>query len=95
MSSSAMDRMPILVGVGQVTEKKAGLEGLSSPVDLMAQACALAFEDAHLTREVMADVDTLVVVRSFRESTPNSPEALARRLGAETAEQWLMPNGGN
>lgn len=95
MSSGAMDRMPILVGVGQVTEKKAGLEGLSSPVDLMAQACALAFEDAHLAREVMADVDTLVVVRSFRESTPNSPEALARRLGAETAEQWLMPNGGN
>ena len=95
MSSSAMDRMPILVGVGQITEKTPGLEGLSSPVDLMVQATEAALADAHLGREALEQVDTLVVVRSFRESTPNSPEALAKRLGASSAAQWLMPNGGN
>ncbi|MGB0408290.1 MAG: hypothetical protein ACPGC1_13455, partial [Pseudomonadales bacterium] len=95
MSSSAMDRMPILVGVGQITEKTPGLEGLSSPVDLMVQATEAALADAHLSKTVLEQVDTLVVVRSFRESTPNSPEALAKRLGASNAAQWLMPNGGN
>ncbi|MGB0318069.1 MAG: hypothetical protein ACPGAD_04385, partial [Pseudomonadales bacterium] len=95
MSSSAMDRMPILVGVGQITEKTPGLEGLSSPVDLMVQATEAALADAHLGRAALEQVDTLVVVRSFRESTPNSPEALAKRLGASSAAQWLMPNGGN
>ena len=90
-----MDRMPILVGVGQITEKTPGLEGLSSPVDLMVQATEAALADAHLGRGVLEQVDTLVVVRSFRESTPNSPEALAKRLGASNAAQWLMPNGGN
>ena len=95
MSSSAMDRMPILVGVGQITEKTPGLEGLSSPVDLMVQATEAALADAHLSKTVLGQVDTLVVVRSFRESTPNSPEALAKRPGASHAAQWLMPNGGN
>ena len=95
MSSGARDRMPILVGVGQITEKTPGLEGLSSPVDLMVQATEAALADAHLSKAVLEQVDTLVVVRSFRESTPNSPEALAKRLGASNAAQWLMPNGGN
>ncbi|MEE4361982.1 MAG: acetyl-CoA acetyltransferase [Pseudomonadales bacterium] len=90
-----LDRIPVLVGVGQVTEKEPDLDRLSSPVDLMEQACWLAFDDAGIGRERVAELDTLVVVRSFRESTPNSPEALARRLGATGAEQWLMPNGGN
>ena len=61
----------------------------------MVQATEAALADAHLGRAALDQVDTLVVVRSFRESTPNSPEALAKRLGASSAAQWLMPNGGN
>ena len=61
----------------------------------MVQATEAALADAHLGRAALEQVDTLVVVRSFRESTPNSPEALAKRLGASSAAQWLMPNGGN
>lgn len=89
------ERTPILIGVGQVTEKETDLAKVSSPVDLMEQATWLAFEDAGIGRERAADLDVLAVVRSFRESTPNSPEALARRVGAANAEPWLMPNGGN
>lgn len=89
------DLTPILIGVGQVTEKEDDLSKVSSPLDLMEQATWRAFEDAGIGRERAADLDALVVVRSFRESTPNSPEALARRTGSVNAEQWLMPNGGN
>ncbi|HSG87679.1 MAG TPA: acetyl-CoA acetyltransferase [Pseudomonadales bacterium] len=89
------DNTPILIGVGQVTEKEEDLAKVSSPMELMEQATWQAFDDAGIARERVADVDVLAVVRSFRESTPNSPEALARRLGASKAEQWLMPNGGN
>ena len=90
-----LDRIPVLVGVGQVTEKESDLDRVSSPVDLMEQATWRAFDDAGIARARVSDLDTLVVVRSFRESTPNSPEALANRIGATGAEQWLMPNGGN
>ncbi len=86
--------VPVLVGVGQVTENPATVDG-SSAVDLSEQAARLAAEDAGISEQCFADLDTLVVVKSFRESTRNSPESLAARLGASRAEQWLMPNGGN
>ena len=86
---------PILVGVGQVTEKKVSLQHASSPVDLMEQAAHLALEDAGLDRARFHDLDALVVVKSFRESTQNSPAEVALRLGADQSKQWLAPNGGN
>ena len=88
-------RTPILVGVGQVTQKQDGLEGLSSPMDLMVDATWAACEDAGIGRERLSGVDTLVVVRSFREPMANSAEVLADRVGAANAAQWMMPNGGN
>lgn len=88
-------RTPVLIGVGQITEKEADLERVSSPMDLMEQATRVACEDAGIGRERLAEVDTLAVVRSFREPMANSAEVLARRLGAERAEAWMMPNGGN
>lgn len=90
-----LDHMPVLVGVGQITEKEDDLDRLSSPVDLMEQATWKALDDAGIARERLADLDELVVVRCFQESTRNSPQALARRLGASQARQWLTPNGGN
>ena len=91
----ADETTPILVGVGQVTEKDKPLDQASSPVDLMEQAVKIACDDAGIPASKMADIDTLVVVKSFRETTRNSPEALAKRIGASAAKQWLMPDGGN
>ncbi|MGI9322101.1 MAG: hypothetical protein ACR2PJ_00830, partial [Pseudomonadales bacterium] len=42
-----------------------------------------------------AELDTTVVVKSFREPTRNSPEVIAKRIGAGKAKQYLMPDGGN
>lgn len=89
------NRVPVLVGVGQVTEKEPDLDRVSSPLDLMEAATWRAVADAGIDRERLADVDVLAVVRSFKESTRNSPAALARRVGASSARQWLTPNGGN
>ncbi len=86
--------MPVLVGVGQVTEREFDIDS-SSVLDLMEQATYKAVADAGISRASLADLDSLVIVKSFRESTRNSPEALANRIGATRATQWLMPNGGN
>ena len=86
--------MPVIVGVGQVSEKEFDLDS-SSPVALMEKAVAESLEDAGLSSNIISELDTLAVVKSFREATKNSPEALARRIGANNAKQWLMPNGGN
>ena len=86
--------MPVLIGVGQVTEKEPDLNSASSPLDLMESATCLAAEDAGITRLQLGQLGVIVVVRSFREPTRNSPEALADRLGAANAAQWLTPDGG-
>ena len=86
--------MPVLVGVGQVTEKEFDLDS-SSVLDLVEQATYKATEDAGIAKASLGNLDSLVIVKSFRESTRNSSEALARRIGATQAKQWLMPNGGN
>ena len=86
--------MPVLVGVGQVTEKEVTLEG-SSVLDLIEQAVYQAADDAGISKKQLADLDTLAIVRSFRESARNTPESIANRIGASRARQWLMPNGGN
>ncbi len=90
-----VDLTPVLIGVGQVTEKDPDLDAASSPLDLSEQAIYLAAEDAGISRDQLAKLDVLAVVKCFREPTPNSPEVLAGRIGAANAKQWLMPDGGN
>jgi len=88
------DLMPVIIGVGQVTEKDPDLDSASSPLDLMESATSQAAEDAGITRRQLEELGVLVVVKSFREPTRNSPEALADRLGAKKAMLWLTPDGG-
>lgn len=91
----SQDDTPILIGVGQVTVRDEPLDALSTPLDLMQQAALVAAADAGLTADALADIDALVVVKSFREPMRNSPEALAHLLGATNARRWLTPDGGN
>lgn len=86
---------PVVIGVGEVTEKDPDLESASSPLDLMEAATRIAAGDAGIKLEQLEQLDSLVVVKSFREPTRNSPQALARRLGALQTEQWLVPDGGH
>ena len=74
-----LDNTPILIGVGQVTEKGRPLEEASSPLDLIEQAVYEAAKDANLDKSALAELDTLVIVRGFREPTKNSPEVIKNR----------------
>lgn len=85
---------PVLIGAGQVTVRDEPLDALSTPMDLMERAARLAAGDARLAPTALADVDRLVVVRSFREPMRNSPAVLARRIGADRSRRWITPVGG-
>lgn len=88
------DTTPILIGVGQRTVRDEPLGALSTPMDLMAAAARDAVADAGAPDDWLAGVDTLVVVKSFREPMRNSPATLARRIGAVNAATFLTPDGG-
>lgn len=96
--------MPVLVGVGQVTDHwdgTQGPEGAPSPKSLCVQASEIALADAGVSA---AEIDTLAVVRIFEDSVPgdrhphghntNLPGTIARDLGAKPARAIYAAVGG-
>ena len=89
--------MPVLVGVGQVTDQwdgTAGPDGAPSPKSLCVTASKLALDDAGIAA---SEIDTLAVVRIFEDSVPgdrhphghntNLPGTIARTV----PESWHWP----
>jgi acetyl-CoA C-acetyltransferase len=99
-------RTPVLVGVGQASERTddAGYRGLSA-VGLAAEAAREALADTGADPSaVAAAVDTVAGVRQFEISFPgapaplgrsdNYPRSVARRVGADPARAILEVVGG-
>ena len=106
MPVNAVDpRTPILVGVGQFTERvdDAGYRGMSS-VELATAAAAAALDDTRVDpAKVAGAVDTVVGLRQFEISgrgmatlgcSTNYPRSVAQRIGAAPARAVLEPIGG-
>ncbi|MFN8067434.1 MAG: acetyl-CoA acetyltransferase [Mycolicibacterium insubricum] len=99
-------RTPVLVGVGQFTERidDDGYRARSS-VELAAEAVRAALADTGAgPGAVAAAVDTVAGLRQFEICTPappplgasdNYPRSVARRLGFDPARAVLEPIGGN
>ena len=96
--------MPVLVGVGQVTDHwdgTAGPDGAPSPNSLCVSASKLALEDAGIAA---SEIDTLAVVRIFEDSVPgdrhphghntNLPGTIARDICAKPARAIYAAVGG-
>lgn len=91
--AAVADNTPVIVGVGQVSER-VGEEGYAelSHMDLAGGALKAAFADARGKRSVAQALDTLAAVRQFEQSSTryaapfghadNVPRAIARRAGA-------------
>ncbi|MEV0358651.1 acetyl-CoA acetyltransferase [Nocardia sp. NPDC050697] len=95
-------RTPVIVGVGQASERL-GAEGYRalSAADLAAAAVRAALADATVPA---ASIDTIAAVRAFDVASPyavaalgapdNVPRAVAARVGADPARAILGPTGG-
>ncbi len=83
-------RTPVIVGVGQLLDRDGGRE----PIDLAAEAVALAAEDAGAAG-LAARADTVAVVPmvSWRYFDPAA--LVAQRVGATPTERWYPSMGGN
>lgn len=96
--------MPVLVGVGQVTDHwdgTSGADGAPSPKSLCVTASRIALEDAGIEA---SEIDTIAVVRIFEDSVPgdrhphghnsNLPGTIARDLGASPSRAIYAAVGG-
>ena len=107
MSQPSLDpRTPVVVGVGQASERLGtpGYRG-RSPVDLAADAAREALADSGADPSVIATaIDTVVGVRQFENSFPraraplgrsdNYPRSVAGRIAATPARAVLEVSGG-
>jgi acetyl-CoA C-acetyltransferase len=107
MSQPPVDpRTPVVVGVGQASERL-GTPGYRrrSPVDLAADAAAEALADTGTDpAAVAAAIDTVAGVRQFENSVPraraplgrsdNYPRSVAGRIGASPGRAVLEVTGG-
>jgi acetyl-CoA C-acetyltransferase len=99
-------RTPVVVGVGQASERldDPGYRR-RSPVDLAADAARAALADTGADESaVVAAIDTVAGIRQFENSFPrarallgrsdNYPRSVARRIGARPARAVLEVTGG-
>ncbi|XVU29531.1 acetyl-CoA acetyltransferase [Actinoplanes sp. CA-054009] len=96
------DSTPVIVGVGQVSERfgQPGYQG-RSPADLAADAAREALDDASVAA---SEIDTIAAVRQFEVSLPfsqaplgrsdNFPRSVAARVGAAPYRAVLEVGGG-
>jgi acetyl-CoA C-acetyltransferase len=99
------ERTPILVGCGQITQREADPMRAGSPMELTAEASRLAAEDSGAGQALLNDLDTVVVLRSFSDTSwrfacpfgryANPPKSLAARLdaGAVRRHIYTYPGG--
>jgi len=88
-------RTPILVGVGQLTQRDVEPARALEPVDMMAAAARMAAEDAGAGDRLLRAVDGVAAVNVFCFPYGNVPRLLADRLGAHPVEELYTTIGGN
>ncbi len=105
MSTEVADNTPVIIGVGQYSERvgEPGYEALSY-MDLAGRALGAAIADSGAAGSVADAIDTLAAIRAFEMSRPdrkppfgaanNVPRAIAKRVGADPKRAILTTTGG-
>jgi len=89
------DRLPVLIGAGQVTQRDADPVAALEPLGLMAESARRAAADAAAGPGVLAQLDTIAVVNTIGWHYNNAPGALAAAIGAQPTRRIYTHVGGN
>jgi acetyl-CoA C-acetyltransferase len=103
--SRVADNTPVIIGVGQVSERVGEAGYLErSPMDLAGAALAEALADARAARPLAPALDTIAAIRQFEISgtrygapfghSDNPSRSIAKRVGADPARAILEIVGG-
>jgi acetyl-CoA acetyltransferase len=87
------DRIPVIVGAGEVTERPADALQAHEPVELMAEALRRAAADAGAA-DLLGRLDSLDIVNSVSWPYGDLPGAVAERLGFRPRRLVYGPVGG-
>jgi acetyl-CoA C-acetyltransferase len=88
-------RTPVIVGVGQWSNRVDRGDRAVDPADMMAEALRRASVDSGAGPRVLAGADAIRVVSLFSRRYRNAARLVAERIGAAPADEALSPVGGN
>ena len=88
-------RTPVVVGVGQWSNRVDRGEPPVEPVDMMAEALRRAAADSGATSDPLAKADAVRVLSVFSRRYRNAARLVAERIGARPRDEALSPIGGN
>src|SRR5262245_35239315 len=88
-------RSPVIVGVGQWSNRVDRGEDPAEPADMMAEALRRAATDSGAARDPLAGADAVRVLSCFTLRYRNAAREVAGRLGASPRDEALSPIGGN
>jgi acetyl-CoA C-acetyltransferase len=89
-----MPNYPIIVGVGQLTNRIKTLEEAIEPAEMMAIVARKAVEDSGWP-DLLSKVDSVRVVNILGWQYPDAPGLLAEKLGIDPANKVYTAVGGN
>ena len=97
--------IPILVGCGQITQREPDPAKSLNALDLTAAAARKAAEDAHGGKALLEALDTILVLRSFSDTSwrfkspfggpRNPPKSVANRIGNGSARRLVYTHPGD
>lgn len=89
-----LERLPVLIGVGQLTHRAAAVTEIREPLDLMSDAARLAIDDTG-AGGVARRIDSVRVVNVISTSYADPAGSLAARLDLAPGERLYTAVGGN
>src|SRR5690606_14762942 len=88
-------RTPVLVGVGQWSNRVDRGEPPVEPDGMMAEAARRAAADSGAARDLLARADAVRVVSIFSRRYRNAARLVAEQVGAQPRDEAVSPVGGN
>jgi acetyl-CoA C-acetyltransferase len=89
------ERDPVVVGVGQWSERREDPAAAASPVEILASAARRAADDAGTGKALLEALDTLAVVQVTAWPMRDAPGLVADALGVAPARRITTSIGGN
>ena len=87
-----LDRAPVIIGVGEITQKTKDLQKSLEPLGLMESAIRAADKDAG--NSVLSMIDSLDVIQEFSWPYADAPAQLSQKLGIKPKRCVYGPVGG-
>ena len=84
--------MPVLVGIGQLTNRTKNPDSPGDPLKFMAECAKIAAEDAS-SPDILREIDSLVIIRIMSREYSSELKQFVEMLGANPADFAYTPTG--